>query len=475
MMKADDISCCSGVSNMVTYPYDHNTLQDTSATVRTPCVSWLVFLLVDYGSIVPQSSTRLTCALREAPPHLSCWPIGVQGVTEWLCAGPMSARCARGASQSSASSTLHTCVAGWRCTCCSSLILKGMNSLAMSTKWPSYDSLPDTPSFLLSESDVTEDEAEIDVFTSESEGDGAGSSGGGKVFSGANKAVVRRSMVGGGEVKRFSHAATYPSRMASPGCAALSREEASRGDQTFALKCSELQRFIGPLLDLLNGLKKGRFERGLSSFQSSVAIDRLQRILGILQKPDMGEKFLHTLLQVEMMLKIWFPNVTPVTATQNPTPSLPPRWHKNQLCMPVKKRKLSWLDSDFTGGDLPSCKRPQMHKNFHEVTSQDSIPSSTHVGPREPEVSFATEMYSPSSLTVSRRRRGSKRLDESPRSVFSRAATQDGYISSTVTGSSSQAGTVKTETDITTVDSQRWSHFNPTLLRSVKQEWSTGT
>lgn len=48
------------------------------------------------------------------------------------------------------------------------------------------------------------------------------------------------------------------------------------------------------------------------------------------------EKFLRTLLQVEMMLKMWFPHVTPVAATQNPTPSLPPRWHQNQLCMPVK-------------------------------------------------------------------------------------------------------------------------------------------
>ncbi|XP_010863812.1 uncharacterized protein LOC105006814 [Esox lucius] len=372
-----------------------------------------------------------------------------------------------------------------------------MNSLAMSTKWPSYDSLPDTPSFLLSESDVTEDEAEIDVFTSESEGDGAGSSGCGKTcsvpFSGANKASprLRWSMVGSGQVECFPHTATYPTRITSPGCAALSTEETSQGDRAFAQKCSELQRFIRPLLDLLNGLKKGRFERGLSSFQSSVAIDRLQRILGILQKPDMGEKFLHTLLQVEMMLKMWFPNVTPVAATKNPTPSLPPRWHKNQLCMPVKKRKLSWLDSDFPSAPPPSCKRLQL-QNYHEVTTQDSSPSSTYVGPREHEVSFASEMYTPSSLTVSRRRRGNKRLEDAPRSAFGRAATQDCCISSTLTvcpspqlslhGHQPQRchsglGTIKTETDVTTVESQRRSHSNPTISNSVKQEpeWSTGT
>uniref|UniRef100_A0A8C5QEG4 Circadian associated repressor of transcription n=1 Tax=Leptobrachium leishanense TaxID=445787 RepID=A0A8C5QEG4_9ANUR len=84
----------------------------------------------------------------------------------------------------------------------------------------------------------------------------------------------------------------------------------SEGDRIFAQKCQELQGFIKPLTDLLNGLKKGRYERGLSSFQQSVAMDRIQRIIGVLQKPQMGERYLGTLLQVEMMLKIWFPSVT---------------------------------------------------------------------------------------------------------------------------------------------------------------------
>ncbi|PNJ55974.1 CIART isoform 7 [Pongo abelii] len=62
----------------------------------------------------------------------------------------------------------------------------------------------------------------------------------------------------------------------------------TEGDLLFAQKCKELQGFIPPLTDLLNGLKMGRFERGLSSFQQSVAMDRIQRIVGVLQKPQMG-------------------------------------------------------------------------------------------------------------------------------------------------------------------------------------------
>ncbi|XP_067832216.1 circadian-associated transcriptional repressor-like isoform X2 [Heptranchias perlo] len=87
----------------------------------------------------------------------------------------------------------------------------------------------------------------------------------------------------------------------------------TRGDLLFAQKCSELQVFIRPLTVLLNGLKTGRYEKGLSSFQQSVATDRLQRIVGVLQKPSTGERYLGTLLQVEMMLKIWFPHVTTAT------------------------------------------------------------------------------------------------------------------------------------------------------------------
>uniref|UniRef100_A0ACB8EQG1 Uncharacterized protein n=1 Tax=Sphaerodactylus townsendi TaxID=933632 RepID=A0ACB8EQG1_9SAUR len=83
----------------------------------------------------------------------------------------------------------------------------------------------------------------------------------------------------------------------------------TEGDQLFSQKCRELHGFILPLRELLGRLKMGRFDRGLSTFQRSVAMDRIQRIVGVLQKPGMGERYLGTLLQVERMLKVWFPQI----------------------------------------------------------------------------------------------------------------------------------------------------------------------
>ncbi|KAL1259058.1 hypothetical protein QQF64_009635, partial [Cirrhinus molitorella] len=62
----------------------------------------------------------------------------------------------------------------------------------------------------------------------------------------------------------------------------------TKGHLLFTRKCLELQGYIRPLLELLNGLKKGRFDKGLSSFQQSIAMDRIQRIVGVLQKPHIG-------------------------------------------------------------------------------------------------------------------------------------------------------------------------------------------
>ncbi|GAA6072517.1 circadian associated repressor of transcription a isoform X1, partial [Tachysurus ichikawai] len=120
----------------------------------------------------------------------------------------------------------------------------------------------------------------------------------------------------------------------------------TRGDQLFAQKCFELQGFIRPLLELLNGLQKGRYDRGLSSFQQSLAMDRIQRIVGVLQKPHIGEKYLPTLLQVEMMLKLWFPQVsitptgtcksTQISAQGSSSSITPPHKQRDQLHIPVK-------------------------------------------------------------------------------------------------------------------------------------------
>lgn len=139
-------------------------------------------------------------------------------------------------------------------------------------------------------------------------------------------------------------------------------------------QCLELQGYVRPLLELLNGLKKGRFDKGLSSFQQSVAMDRIQRIVGVLQKPHIGEKYLPTLLQIEVMLKLWFPQVTAqVSVTPNPadlSPQIsthgssnitPPHKHKDQLHIPVKKRRLSWSDTDSPSSSPPMvCKSSKL-------------------------------------------------------------------------------------------------------------------
>ncbi|XP_066557896.1 circadian-associated transcriptional repressor [Amia ocellicauda] len=82
-------------------------------------------------------------------------------------------------------------------------------------------------------------------------------------------------------------------------------------DEMFAHKCMELQCYIHPLSAILNGLQSGRYRQRLSSFQESVAMDRIQRIMGVLQNPSMGERYINIILQVEVMLKNWFPNVKP--------------------------------------------------------------------------------------------------------------------------------------------------------------------
>ncbi|XP_057690399.1 uncharacterized protein LOC130914861 [Corythoichthys intestinalis] len=156
----------------------------------------------------------------------------------------------------------------------------------------------------------------------------------------------------------------------------------SEGDLLFAQKCAELQGFVRPLMELLNGLKKGRFDRGLSSFQQSVAMDRIQRIIGVLRKPNCGEKYLNTLLQVEMMLKVWFPHIStqpvsaassvansPARSLQDATGTTPPHKHRDQLHIPVKKRRLSWTgtESPTPSPGLPKCPR----LNAQEKKKQD--------------------------------------------------------------------------------------------------------
>ncbi|XP_016146600.1 uncharacterized protein [Sinocyclocheilus grahami] len=232
------------------------------------------------------------------------------------------------------------------------------------SKWQVRDSLSLTPSLLYSESDQTEDESE--VFSSESEA--AGVVPGPKPCSLANGSS-HNSKLPHTLVNQWSGRAENVQTgcsSASPAYTGQTSTSVERipteGDRRFARKCAEMHGYIRPLLELLKGLKTGRYDKGLSTFQQSVAMDRLRRIVGVLQKPNLGEKYMGTLLQLEMMLKAWFPQVRPQHCDDTPSlhslmASLPPRWNQDQLHIPVKKRRLSWSDSDSQGSS--SSKRVQ--------------------------------------------------------------------------------------------------------------------
>ncbi|KAM6968059.1 circadian-associated transcriptional repressor-like, partial [Aplochiton taeniatus] len=198
-----------------------------------------------------------------------------------------------------------------------------MQSQGSTSTQPSFDSLSSSDSSLFSDS--TEDDA--DVFLSARSpsviigGPGVGRGGGPRrLESPASRwtynAFTDREEEEEEESERS--ASCEGPRLGVQGAERSGEQEKSPADLLFAKKCAELQGFVRPLLELLNGLKRGRFERGLTSFQQSVAIDRIQRIVGVLRRPNGGEKYLTILTQVEKMLKMWFPHVSPV---MDPPPS----------------------------------------------------------------------------------------------------------------------------------------------------------
>ncbi|XP_040022008.2 uncharacterized protein LOC120811004 [Gasterosteus aculeatus] len=252
-----------------------------------------------------------------------------------------------------------------------------MQSQGSTSSQPSFDSQSSSDSPLFSDSEQAEDDTDVFLTDSSSsaiigEVSGAAADGDGGPGSPASKWAcddftdkeeeeAYRSKGGGGGGK----AARVGSDQADP----TSHVPKSQGDLLFAQKCAELQGFVRPMLELLNGLKRGRFDRGLSSFQQSVAMDRIQRIVGVLQRPNSGEKYLNTLLQVEVMLKLWFPQIHAQAASAAAAPSaaplhnaprsLPPHKHRDQSHIPVKKRRLSWTDADSPAPSpaLPACAR----------------------------------------------------------------------------------------------------------------------
>lgn len=118
-----------------------------------------------------------------------------------------------------------------------------MNSLGSSSKWPCYDSPPSASSFLLSESDHTEDETDI---LSEGEGyserakplsanEGITVSGNYSDFPGQSDEVHSRSKCD--KSKHYQH----PNSASSPGAVTLGSSSATPGDLAFAQKVSILK------------------------------------------------------------------------------------------------------------------------------------------------------------------------------------------------------------------------------------------
>ncbi|XP_029938063.1 circadian associated repressor of transcription a [Salarias fasciatus] len=334
-----------------------------------------------------------------------------------------------------------------------------MNSLGSSSKWPSYDSLPSTSSFLLSESEQTEDEA--DVF-SEGEGDGGIrnplSAKEAITLSGNYLHFPPRPDQLHSESEQCADKSKCHDSASSARAASFRASSATPGDLAFAQKCEDLHRFIHPLLELLHGLQTGRFDRGLTSFQQSVAMDRLQRILGVLQKPEMGEKYLQSLLQIEVLLKMWFPLVafkTSGISSQANTPELSTHWCKNQLHMPVKKRKLSWSNPDQAGEvqskdshnqhgkrgrphdapslDTASARRPGSPKKFKPLEPEAAEPGGDACTAGEEFTDGAGRVSGPPRLCFTREK------DISLPSSCGSPATQDNAVSSSDTVSTTDS------------------------------------
>ncbi|XP_036431944.1 circadian-associated transcriptional repressor [Colossoma macropomum] len=137
-------------------------------------------------------------------------------------------------------------------------------------------------------------------------------------------------------------------------------------DRLFACKCVELQCYIHPLSSILNGLRSGRYRERLSTFQESVAMDRIQRIMGVLQNPCMGERYVNIILKMEEMLKSWFPHVKP---RQQAT-----AMELTQETTPLKKPKLSSAPVPMSTGLVNAATSNAPHMGAKAMRVSDLTP-----------------------------------------------------------------------------------------------------
>ncbi|XP_072236007.1 uncharacterized protein [Leuresthes tenuis] len=142
-------------------------------------------------------------------------------------------------------------------------------------------------------------------------------------------------------------------------------------NKLFSHKCLELQCYVQPLASILRGLRAGRYSERLSSFQESVAIDRIQRIMGVLQSPNMGGSFLSIILKIEEMLRSWFPRIKPNVTQTDGSP----------LAKRQKKQHSSCSAPPSASNSSTCCPKPP--EAAPHVTQDSAVSSSTDlcVGP----------------------------------------------------------------------------------------------
>ncbi|XP_033959146.1 uncharacterized protein [Pseudochaenichthys georgianus] len=277
-----------------------------------------------------------------------------------------------------------------------------MQSQGNTSSQPSIDSLSAGDSLLCSDSEQAEDES--DVFLTAGSPVIIGGVGGAKANGdGGSESPGSQWTCDGSTDKEEEEELNKSEKGGKAACIRLDQTDPSKqnpksqGDLLFAQKCAELQGFVRPLLELLNGLKRGRFDQGLTTFQQSVAMDRIQRIVGVLQKPHSGEKYMNTLLQVEVMLKIWFPQIqtqsvsagssfaaSPARSPQETPPVTPPHKYWDQSHIPVKKRRLSWTgtDSPTPSPVLFKCSRISVEeKKVNQECDERKSPLSSSLAP----------------------------------------------------------------------------------------------
>ncbi|KAL1007752.1 hypothetical protein UPYG_G00091170 [Umbra pygmaea] len=169
--------------------------------------------------------------------------------------------------------------------------------------------------------------------------------------------------------------------------------EETAKDPMFAQKCLELQCYLRPLASILRGLRSGRYSERLSGFQESVAMDRIQRIMGVLQNPNMGERYVTVILKMEEMLRSWFPHVRPCRESH-------PEKHADSQedhIPPAKKHKLSQTSVHPPPPACPiesvhySALRPTHAPLSGSYTTHPKLPQNTPVCSSKPDTETAQQ------------------------------------------------------------------------------------